>query len=183
MENRRILLHACCAPCSIKCVEVLEQEGIVPTLFWYNPNIHPFTEYESRRETLRTYAETVGLDVVWDEALYGLRCFLTEIGSDFDARCEVCYRMRMEAAARYAQENGFDGFSTTLQISPYQDQERLCALASRAAERYGIEFLRRDFRPWFRAGQQAARDMGLYRQKYCGCIFSEEERYKKNLTQ
>ena len=175
----RILLHACCGPCSVKCVEILRGEGIKPALFWYNPNIHPFLEFENRREALRAFAETAGLEVIWEEGAYGLRPFLAAVGTDFGARCDVCYRMRLEAAARYAARHGFDGFSTTLLISPYQKHERLRTLAEQAAETFGSAFIYRDFRPAFRAGQQATREMGLYRQKYCGCVFSEEERYRR----
>ena len=85
----------------------------------------------------------------------------------------------MEAAARYAAENGFDAFTSTLFISPYQNHEMLKQTARQAGEKYGVDFLYRDFRPYFRQGQEKARELGLYMQKYCGCVFSEEERYQK----
>ena len=178
----RVLLHACCAPCSLKCVETLRQEDVAPVLFWYNPNIHPFTEYQNRMDALRAFAGDETLDVVWDKAAYGLRPFLAAVGQELDARCEICYRTRMNATARYASENGFDGYSTTLLISPYQKHERIRELAEQASRIYGTPFIYRDFRPLFRAGQQAARDRGLYRQKYCGCVFSEEERYSVDIA-
>ena len=174
----RVLLHACCAPCSIACVDDLRESGVEPTAFWYNPNIHPFTEYRQRRNTLREYASSIGMALA-ERDEYGLRAFLQEVDGAFDARCPVCYRMRLDAAAAYAAEHGFPAFSTTLLISPYQNHALLIEAGERAASRYGVPFLYRDFRPRFREGQDRARELGLYMQKYCGCIFSEEDRYRK----
>lgn len=174
----RLLLHTCCAPCSIACVDSLRAEGIEPVAFWYNPNIHPFTEYRMRRNTLREYAASIGLPLL-ERDEYGLRPFLTAVGGAFDARCPVCYGLRLDAAAALAAEQGFPAFSTTLLISPYQNHALLIEAGEAAAARHGVTFLYRDFRPLFREGQQRARELGLYLQKYCGCIFSEEERYRK----
>lgn len=171
-----VLLHVCCAPCSIACVDSLREEGFAPTAFWFNPNIHPFTEYRARRDTLRAYAASIGLPLV-EQDTYGLRPFLAAVGGAVDARCPVCYAMRLDAAAAYAAQNGFPRFTTTLLISPYQQHALLIEAGERAAAAHGIDFLYRDFRPLFRQGQQRARELGLYMQKYCGCIFSEEERY------
>lgn len=96
-----------------------------------------------------------------------------------DNRCGYCYLCRLEKTAKYAKENGFDAFSTTLLISPYQDHELLKKTGDMLSKKYGIEFLYKDFRPGFRYGQNKARELGLYMQKYCGCVFSEEERYEK----
>lgn len=176
--RERVLLHTCCAPCSIACVADLRGSGVEPTAFWYNPNIHPFTEYRQRLNTLRGYAASIGMALV-ERNEYGLRTFLTEVDGAFDARCPVCYRLRLDAAAAYAAENGFPAFSTTLLISPYQNHALLMEAGERAAAQYGVSFLYRDFRPLFRAGQERARELGMYIQKYCGCVFSEEERYLK----
>lgn len=172
------LLHICCAPCSIACIDALRNEGITPTGFWYNPNIHPYTEYRTRKETLIAYAKTVGLPLIVNND-YALRPFLRAVGSDFDNRCVTCYQLRMDETARAAAERGFSSFTTTLLISPYQQHELLVQVAKQAAERHGVEFLYRDFRPLFHDGQERAKELDLYRQKYCGCIFSEEERYRK----
>ena len=174
----KLLLHTCCAPCSVKCIDTLRGEGIEPDLYWFNPNIHPFTEYRSRRDTLVSYAQSIGARLLLEDE-YGLRSFVQAVCPDFDNRCTYCYSVRMSAAARYAAEHGYDGFSTTLLISPYQNHEGIQAAARQAAAEYGVEFVYRDFRPYFREGQQIARDLGLYMQKYCGCVFSEEDRYKK----
>ncbi len=173
-----LLLHTCCAPCSIKCIETLRGEGIEPHLYWFNPNIHPFTEYRSRRDTLASYAASIEVPLHIDDT-YGLRSFVAAVSPDFERRCTYCYSVRMTSAARYAAEHGYDGFTTTLLVSPYQNHEGICEAARRAGDEYGVAFVYRDFRPYFREGQQAARELGLYMQKYCGCIFSEEERYRK----
>ena len=175
-----LLLHTCCAPCSIYCGDSLRSEGIEPVSFWYNPNIHPYQEYKARRDTLKEYAASIGMKLLVRED-YGLRTFVKAVAEDLDHRCGYCYACRLEETARYAAEHGFTHFSTTLLVSPYQDHERLRATAEEMAARYGVAFLYRDFRPGFREGQAKARELGLYMQKYCGCVFSEEERYSKQI--
>lgn len=156
------------------------------SLYWYNPNIHPYTEYKNRRDCLSEYAKTLNLPLVMEDQ-YGLRPFLTGLDAGDlrnltpDRRCAFCYRLRLEETARTAREKGFDGFSTSLLISPYQAHALIGEIAQALADRYGIEFLYRDFRPLFREGQAKARAAGLYMQKYCGCIFSEEERYIRRM--
>lgn len=172
------LLHICCAPCSIMCIDTLRQEGIEPVGYWFNPNIHPTTEYKKRKNTLVDYAKSINLKLVL-EGEYGLRTFINGIYPNFDNRCEFCYRIRLEQTAKYASENGFDNFTTTLFVSPYQNHELMKKVAYETAEKYNVEFLYRDFRTYFKEGQDKAREMELYIQKYCGCIFSEEDRYKK----
>jgi len=175
----KLLLHACCAPCSIQCIKDLRSEGIDFHLFWYNPNIHPYTEYAERRDSLALFAANERLDITLADE-YGLRFFLQEI-SQAQERCEKCYRLRLERAASFAAREGFSLFSTTLLISPYQDHDAIKRIGEEAGEKYGVDFFYRDFRIFFREGQSAARAEGLYMQKYCGCIFSEEERYlRKN---
>jgi len=172
------LLHICCAPCANQCITALEADGIATTGFWYNPNIHPFTEYRARRNCLREYAETIGLTLIECND-YALRPFIREVAEDISGRCVKCYEMRLMETARQAKEGGFDSFTSSLFISPYQNHELMAEVAQRAADSYGVTFLYRDFRPYFRDGQTFAREHGFYMQKYCGCIFSEEERYLK----
>jgi predicted adenine nucleotide alpha hydrolase (AANH) superfamily ATPase len=190
----KLLLHACCAPCSVACVESLAEEGERPVLFWYNPNIHPWTEYKNRRDCLRSFAGERGLELETEDE-YGLRSFIRGIypfidrkageedpadpdaGGTSPGRCAFCYRLRLERTAQKAGREGFNAFSTTLLISPYQNHGLIRALGEELAGRYGVVFLYRDFRPRFREGRGKAGELGLYLQKYCGCIFSEEERY------
>ncbi|MDR2717471.1 MAG: epoxyqueuosine reductase QueH [Treponema sp.] len=172
----RLLFHCCCGPCATACVESLSGEGITPTLFWYNPNIHPLTEYQNRRDALSAFAAAGNLELeMIDE--YSLESFLSGIGSATEApeRCSVCYRMRLERTAAYAAEKGFDAFSASLLISPYQKHDVIRSLGEELAARYGVEFIYRDFRPLFKRSRILARSLGLYMQKYCGCMFSEKE--------
>ena len=174
----RILLHCCCAPCSLSCIDPLRAEGIEPVAFWYNPNIHPWKEYEARRNCLLDYAPTIGMEtLVLDR--YGVRGFTQAVAADIDNRCHLCYEHRMERTARFAAERGFEAFTSTLLASVYQDHEGIKKAAQWYAAQYGVTFLYRDFRPNFRAGNQRARELGFYMQKYCGCVYSEEERYRK----
>ena len=174
----KILLHICCAPCANQCIEVLRGDGLEVTGFWFNPNIHPFTEYRARRNTVREYLETIDVKLI-EQNDYALRPFVRAVAEDIANRCGKCYEMRLFEAARQAKDGGFDSFTSSLFISPYQNHELMRDTAERAAAEYGVEFLYRDFRPYFRAGQDRARELGMYMQKYCGCVFSEEERYLK----
>lgn len=174
----KTLLHICCAPCANQCIEVLRTDGLEVTGFWYNPNIHPFTEYRSRRNCLREYASSIELPLI-EKNDYGLRLFVRAVAPDIGSRCVKCYEMRLFEAAKAAKDGGFDSFTSSLFISPYQNHELMRETAERAAMEYGVEFLYRDFHPYFRAGQERARELGMYIQKYCGCVFSEEERYLK----
>ena len=176
----KTLLHICCAPCANQCVAALWEENIEVTGFWYNPNIHPFTEYRERRNCLRAYAESVALPLL-EKNDYGLRPFVRAVAEDIGNRCVKCYEMRLFETAKIAAAQGFDSFTSSLFISPYQNHELMKSVAERAAEEYGVEFLYRDFRELFKPGQEYAREHCFYMQKYCGCVFSEEERYlKKN---
>lgn len=173
----KLLLHTCCAPCSIYCVETLRNEGIEPISYWFNPNIHPYKEYEIRKNTLIEYSKIINLKLIIEDN-YGLRQFCKNVVDDIDNRCEnYCYKARIEQTAKYAKENGFEYFTTTLFISPYQKKEELKKICENMAIKYDIKFLYRDFSIGFKEGQAKARHIGLYMQKYCGCIFSEEERY------
>lgn len=174
----KTLLHICCAPCANMCIDVLRADAMEVTGFWYNPNIHPFTEYRSRRNCLRDYAQTIDLPLV-EKNDYGLRPFVRAVAPDIAGRCTVCYEMRLFEAAKQAKEGGFDCFTSSLFISPYQQHDRMREIAERAGNEYGVTFLYRDFRPYFQEGQARARELGFYMQKYCGCVFSEEERYLK----
>ena len=176
----RLLLHICCAPCSVYCIDTLRSEGVEPTGFWYNPNIHPYQEYKARQDTLREYAASIGLSLHIKEE-YGLRTFVQAVAGDIDHRCGYCYAVRMEETARYAKEHGFTHFATTLLVSPYQNHEGIRLAGEQAGRKWGVEYLYRDFSPGFREGQRKARELGLYMQKYCGCVFSEEDRYAKQI--
>lgn len=172
-----LLLHTCCAPCSVYCIDSLRKEGIEPVSYWYNPNIHPYIEYKTRRDTLKEYSQMENFKLIIEED-YGLDEFCKNVSNDLKNRCKnYCYPVRLEQTAKFAKENGFDAFSTTLLVSPYQQHDAIKEIAEQMAKKYGVEFVYRDFRVGFREGQAKARELGLYMQKYCGCVFSEEIRY------
>ena len=171
----KLLLHTCCAPCSVYCIKSLREEGIEPTLYWYNPNIHPYAEYKARRDCLKEYAKLVGVELIIEDA-YGLDEFVCNVADKLTTRCEdYCYPKRLRKAMEYAKQNGFDTISTTLLYSIYQKHEYIEELMYGLANEIGLDFLYRDFREGWQEGQDTARAIGLYMQKYCGCVFSEEE--------
>ena len=128
----KTLLHICCAPCANQPIQVLRGDGLVVTGFWYNPNIHPFTEYRARRNCLREYAETIDLKLI-ERNDYGLRPFVRAVAEDIEHRCVKCYEFRLFETARQAAEGGFDSFTSSLFISPYQNDDLMREVAQRAA--------------------------------------------------
>ena len=173
----KLLMHTCCAPCSVYCIDNLREQNIEPTLYWYNPNIHPYKEYQARRDCLKDYANNIGITAIFEEE-YGLKEFCKNVIDDLENRCtNYCYKVRLEKTIQYAKQNGYDTFTTTLFVSPYQKHDQLKKICEELAQKYDINFLYIDFRSGFRQGQAKARELGLYMQKYCGCVFSEEMRY------
>ena len=173
----KLLLHTCCAPCSVYCIDELRKEGIEPTVYWYNPNIHPYMEYKARRDCLKEYTESINVKAIFHEN-YGLDEFCKEAVKDLKNRCtNYCYPIRIEQTCKYAKEHGYDTVSTTLLYSIYQNHEFIKSCMEEKCNKYGLSFLYRDFRVGFWEGHQKAHDLGLYMQKYCGCVFSEESRY------
>lgn len=176
-RKMKLLMHTCCAPCSVYCIDSLRSEGIEPTVYWYNPNIHPYMEYKARRDCLKEYTQSIGVQAIFEEE-YGLDKFCKNVIGNLKTRCtDYCYRVRLEQTAKYAKKHGFDTITTTLFVSPYQKHEELKQIAEEIAKKYELDLLYRDFRVGFREGQAKARELGLYMQKYCGCVFSEEMRY------
>ena len=173
----KLLLHTCCAPCSVYCIDYLRNQNIEPTVYWYNPNIHPYTEYKARRDCLKEYTKSINAEAIFAEE-YGLQTFCQNVINNLENRCtDYCYRVRIEKTIQYAKQHGYDTFTSTLFVSPYQKHEKLKQICEELAQKHNINFLYIDFRPGFRQGQAKARELGLYMQKYCGCIFSEEMRY------
>lgn len=170
----KLLMHMCCAPCSVFPLSKLQQEGIKPEGVYFNPNIHPREEFETRRENVARLAEIKGLSVGYFDDFRQPEW--ENFSGTGDARCTMCYAVRLEKTAELAAAGGYEAFTTSLLVSPYQKHELIKQLGEKYAEKYGVEFLYRDFRPGFRQGQQEARELGLYRQKYCGCILSFNER-------
>lgn len=178
IEGRRILLHVCCGPCATYPVGRLREQGGEVVGFWYNPNIHPWREHELRRSSAADYARAVGLPMIWAEG-YDMPRFLRLVAGReaFRERCRLCYRMRLGKAAQAALEQGCSAFTTTLLISIHQDQEAIRAIGTEVGENLGIPFLFENFRRGWAERGRLARQHNLYRQQYCGCLYSEWERY------
>lgn len=174
----KILLHVCCGPCTAYPLISLRNAGHDVYGYFYNPNIHPYKEFLKRIEAMESLSGTMAfpVDITRD---YGLREFLRHVVFHEDSRCGLCYAMRLDAAARQAQQIGADAFSTTLLYSRYQRHELIREAAVACEQRYGVPFYYQDFRVGWQQGIDMAIDMGLYRQPYCGCIYSEQERYDK----
>ena len=177
----KLLLHICCGPCSCYPVKKLRADGIEPVGYFFNPNIHPYKEWENRLKAAKEFGEKVNLQVITDEN-YMLRDFLKKAllaESTPNGRCRMCYTWRLEQAAKFASENGFDAFTSTLFYSIYQQHELMKETCEFFAEKYNVKFYYEDFRPGWQEGIDISKELELYRQPYCGCIFSEEERYSK----
>lgn len=172
----KILLHTCCGPCTLYPLGELRQEGWSVHGFFFNPNIQPYQEWERRLAALETVSAGSRLPLIVRED-YDLEGFLRSVAYREQQRCITCYSTRLEAAARLAKKSRFDAFTTTLLYSKRQKHDLIRAVAEDAARKYGIRFLYRDFRIGWRAGQEQAKQLGIYRQQYCGCIFSERDRF------
>ena len=175
---KKILLHTCCGPCTAYTVKRLREHGFEVTGFWYNPNVHPFTEHRNRLEAMRALASAFELPLIVTEG-YDVIDFLRAVVGHEGERCRDCFRLRLAKTAAVAKEKGFDAFTTTLLISPYQKHELLREVAEEAAREHGVEFYYEDFRPGYRESHNMSRELGLYHQKYCGCMYSEWEKYGK----
>ncbi|MCK9604683.1 MAG: epoxyqueuosine reductase QueH [Candidatus Omnitrophica bacterium] len=174
-----LLLHICCAPCMIYPLERLREKGFEVTGFFYNPNIHPFEEYDNRKRAVEDFSEATGIEVIYPD--YDPQDFFRMIKSNErnPGRCPICWELRLHKAALAAKEKKFTYFSTTLLVSPYQDQELLRGIGDHIEEEENINFYYEDFRPGFREAHLQAKNKGIYCQKYCGCIYSEAERHEK----
>jgi predicted adenine nucleotide alpha hydrolase (AANH) superfamily ATPase len=173
-----ILLHVCCGPCSIFPTKWLTEQGKDFTLYFFNPNIHPYREFKRRLNTLMDYCQLRRYKLVIDKS-YPLEETLRGMLSEPVVRCAYCYRVRLEQTAKYAKEHGFDAFSSTLLVSPYQKHGMIRETAEAMAEKYQIPFFYEDFRKGYQEGVDISLELGMYRQPYCGCIFSERDRFEK----
>ena len=173
-----LLLHICCAPCAVYPLARLTAEGTAVTGFFYNPNIHPYQEYRKRLQTVRDFAGRAGIEVACRDE-YDLDGFLARVVGRGAGRCEHCYRLRLDAAAASARERGCAAFTTTLLYSRYQKHDLIRGVAREMANEHGVDFHYADFREGWQDGIAASKAMGLYRQQYCGCIYSARDRYRK----
>ena len=177
----KVVLHICCAPCLAGPLKLLRDEGLEVTGFFYNPNIHPLIEFRRRLKALKVFRESDDAPMVFCEE-YGLEEFLREVydkASSPPERCRNCYKLRLTATAATAKKLEARAFTTTLLASRHQDHEMIRNTGAEIGESQGIEFLYRDMRPTCGLSDDTARRRHLYRQSYCGCVFSEFERYRE----
>lgn len=175
----KILLHTCCGPCSIFPVNTLREKGMEVMGFYYRHNIHPFTECLKRQETLQSYADQADFNLIVQEG-YDLEGFLQKAVFRESDRCRICYHSRLKATALVAKRGKFDFFSSTLLYSKFQNHEAIITIGEAVAKSTGIAFYYHDFREGWQAGVTESKRLGMYRQQYCGCIYSEKERFYKN---
>lgn len=146
--------------------------------YWYNPNVHPFMEHKRRLEAMQQLSELTDLPLITYDG-YEIIQFMQAIAGHEAERCSICYRIRLEQTAKVAKEDGFHAFTTTLLISPYQNHEHIIEIANDVGKNAGVDFFYEDFRQGFTEGHRVSKEMGLYHQSYCGCVYSEWERYAK----
>ena len=175
---KKLLLHACCGPCSIYPNGILREQDVDFSLYFFNPNIHPYQEFKKRLQTLRDLCKNMQLSLIENKD-YPVEDFLCGALNEPESRCYYCYKLRMSNTAQFAAENGFDAFSTTLLGSIYQRHDDIKYFCELLAIKHKVQFAYYDFRPGFFVGQKEAKNREMYMQSYCGCIFSERDRYEK----
>jgi len=174
----KVLLHVCCANCAIYPIKSMREEGLEVMAFFYRHNIHPYTECLRRQEALEAYAEQIDLKVIYQEG-YDLEGFIRNVAFRESERCNYCYHDRLRAAALLARHGKFDYFSSTLLYSKHQKHDLIRSIGESIGKSVGVPFLYHDYREGWKEGIECSKQMGLYRQHYCGCIYSEKERYYK----
>jgi predicted adenine nucleotide alpha hydrolase (AANH) superfamily ATPase len=176
----KVLVHVCCAHCAAYTIEHWRQEGCEVAGFWYNPNIHPFTEHNRRLESVRALAEKLDFPLIIAPGYDMPEYFRRVAGSEAD-RCRNCFDLRLSRTAAAARENGCGAFTTTLLISPHQKHEIIKEIGTKAAGENGVAFLYADLRKRYSDSRHITKPMELYRQQYCGCLYSEWERYREDI--
>lgn len=172
----KILLHICCAPCAIYPLKIMREAGHDVVGLFFNPNIHPYSEYKKRLDTLTEYSDTVGLKLIFSDE-YPMEDFLRGVVFREETRCSYCYYTRLVYAANVAKKGKFEGFTTTLLYSKFQDNDLIETLGKSVAKKSGIPFYHQDFSKGWKEGIDTSKTLGMYRQQYCGCIYSEKERF------
>jgi len=177
MAVGKLLCHVCCAQCYLGAYPELAREAMQVEGFFYNPNIHPLLEFRRRLKAVKVLAEQAKLKIHCEED-YGLQDFLRRVVGHEEKRCGICHEVRLRQTARFAKAYGFDAFTTSLLASKHRDHEALAKLGREIGAEVGIEFLYRDLRWFAERGHNEAKTRGLYLQQYCGCVYSEYDRFK-----
>lgn len=170
----KLLMHICCSNCSLYPLKSLLSQGVEVRGLWFNPNIYPRPEYERRLASLEDLQRLWHVDVEYVDT-YGSDDFMRTLGNPRDNRCILCYTTRLEETAKTAKKMNLKGFTTSLLVSPYQKFDSILRVGREMEKRYSIPFHVEDFRIGYRENIPLSRELGLYRQKYCGCVFSEQD--------
>ena len=176
MKMKSVLIHCCCAHCAAYTVDYWRQQEYEASALWYNPNIHPYLEHQQRLAATRSYAREVALPFITAEG-YDIIQYFRRVAGNETQRCQHCFRLRLSKTAEVAHQRGFDAFTTTLLISPHQKHDLLRDVGNELAKEKGIEFLYADLRKHYSDSRRLSKGFNLYRQQYCGCVYSEWERY------
>jgi predicted adenine nucleotide alpha hydrolase (AANH) superfamily ATPase len=173
---KSVLIHGCCAHCAAYTVEHWRRQGYDASALWYNPNIHPYTEHQNRLEAMKLLAQEMNFPLIVTDGYDIIEYFRRVVGHEAE-RCRYCFRLRLSKTAETAHQMNFSAFTTTLLISPHQKHELLREIGNELAEEKGIEFLYADLRKRYSDSRHMTKGLNLYRQQYCGCIYSEWERH------
>jgi len=174
----KVLLHVCCANCALYPLKKLKEAGDEAFGFFYNPNIQPYQEYVKRLEAVKMMEEELKVKMIYQDR-YELEDFFRRVVFREGERCRICYHWRLEAAARVARKGKFDVFTSTLLGSKLQDHNLIKEIGMAVGKEIGVDFYCLDFREGWKEGIEMSQKLGLYRQQYCGCIYSEKERFYK----
>jgi predicted adenine nucleotide alpha hydrolase (AANH) superfamily ATPase len=179
---KKVLIHVCCAHCAAYTVDYWRQQGLEVSALWYNPNIHPYLEHQQRLESMKSLARQMNLPLIVAEGYDMVEYFRRVVGHE-DQRCQHCFSLRLSHTAEIAREKGFGAFTTTLLISPHQKHDIIRETGARIAGEQGLEFLYADLRKRYSDSRHLTKPLNLYRQQYCGCVYSEWERYHNTKTE
>jgi len=173
---KSVLVHCCCAHCAAYTVDHWQQQGYEVNALWYNPNIHPFMEHQHRMEGMKSLAKEANVPLLVTDGYDMVEYFRRVVGHEAQ-RCQYCFELRLSKTTDTARQKGFSAFTTTLLISPHQKHELLREIGNKLAEEKGVEFLYADLRKHYSDSRHLTKPFNLYRQQYCGCVYSELERY------
>ncbi|MFC1967151.1 epoxyqueuosine reductase QueH [Chloroflexota bacterium] len=172
---KKALVHVCCAHCAAYTVDYWRQQGYAVSALWYNPNIHPFTEHQSRLEAMKSLSEEMDFPLII-AAGYDMAEYFRRVAGHEADRCRHCFELRLLKTAATAAANSLDAFTTTLLISPHQRHELLRETGNKIADSSNVDFLYADLRKRYSDSRRLTKPLNLYRQRYCGCLYSETER-------
>ena len=178
MKANSVLVHCCCAHCAAYTVDYWRQQGYEVSALWYNPNIHPYMEHQHRLEAMESLAQEVNLPLIITEG-YDVIDYFRQVAGHESQRCQYCFELRLLRTAEAAHQAGFNAFTSSLLISPHQKHDLLREIGNKISKEKGIDFLYTDLRKRYSDSRHMTKPLNLYRQQYCGCVYSERERYAK----